>query len=47
MFKFAGFIVRNGAILLVLVGAGYFLFGGKKEEPKPSSPWAASAMRRA
>ena len=27
----------------MLVGAGYFLFGGKKEEPKPSSPWATNA----
>ena len=43
MFKIAGFIARNGVVLLALIGAGYFLFGGKKEEPKPSSPWAVNA----
>ena len=43
MFKIAGFIARNGVILLALVGGGYFLFGGKKEEPKVSSPWAVNA----
>lgn len=43
MFKIAGFVARNGVILLALVGAGYFLFGGKKEEPKVSSPWAVNA----
>jgi len=43
MFKIAGFIARNGVVLLALIGAGYFFFGGKKEEPKPSSPWAVNA----
>jgi len=43
MFNFARFVVRNGIILLALVGAGYFLFGGKKEDAKPSSPWAVNA----
>ena len=43
MFGFAKFIARNGIIVIALIGAGYFLFGGKKEVPKPSSPWAANA----
>lgn len=28
---------------MALGAGGYFLFGGKKEEPKVSSPWAANA----
>ena len=43
MFGFARIIARNGVLLIALIGVGYFLFAGKKEEPKPSSPWAVNA----
>ena len=43
MFGFARIIARNAVLLIALVGAGYFLFGGKKDEPAPSSPWAVNA----
>ena len=43
MFGIARIIARNGVLLVALIGAGYFLFGGKKDEPKVSSPWAVNA----
>ncbi|MEO6716211.1 MAG: hypothetical protein ABIM50_03055 [Novosphingobium sp.] len=43
MFGIARIIARNGVVVIGLIGAGYFLFGGKKEEPKGSSPWAVNA----
>ena len=43
MFGFARIIARNGIVLVALVVVGYFLFAGKKETPKPSSPWAVNA----
>ena len=43
MVGFARIIARNGVLLVALIGVGYFLSAGKKEEPKPSSPWAVNA----
>ena len=43
MFGFARIIARNWIVLVAVVGVGYFLFAGKKEEAKPSSPWAVNA----
>ncbi len=43
MFGIARIIARNGVLVVALIGVGYFLFAGKQDEPKVSSPWAVNA----
>ena len=39
MFTIARSLVKNKIIILALLIAGYFLFAGNKEAPKPKSAW--------
>jgi hypothetical protein len=43
MFGFARTIFRHKILMLALLLAGYFLFAGNKEVPKPTSAWAHNA----
>jgi hypothetical protein len=43
MFGFARAIMRHKILMLAVLLAGYFMFAGNKEVPKPTNAWANNA----
>ncbi len=44
MFRFAQWVVRHKVLVVGVAAAGFIFFGGEKEAPQPSNPWAANTV---